>query len=138
MAEVIPISPDFYDKGRCLPLIKLKSTDEEIRVQQFAFSENEFIYPIADNVKRMEIFVGDVIDEAKYEDRSYRLSIIGKNSKTGEMITLMNNVMISQRGQYQKCIVDFSEVNVDEIILQTEVSENGDDCQLIIQEYLFE
>ena len=138
LAEVIPISPDFYDKGRCLPLIKLKSTDEEIRVQQFAFSENEFIYPIADNVKRMEIFVGDVIDEAKYEDRSYRLSIIGKNSKTGEMITLMNNVMISQRGQYQKCIVDFSEVNVDEIILQTEVSENGDDCQLIIQEYLFE
>lgn len=136
--EVIPISPDFYDKGRCLPLLKLKSTDEKIRVQQFASSENEFIYPISDNVKSMEIFVGDVIDEAKYEDKSYQLSVIGKNSETGEAITLMDNVTISQRGQYEKCIVDFSAVNVDEIILQTGLRENGNNWQLVIQEYLFD
>lgn len=98
--RIIPISPDFYDKFFCMPLLKLLPVENQIKIEQYSSSEREYKIELSDNIKKLDIFIGDVVNELKWNNTPYLLSVKLLDSSTGETITVFDKEEITQRSEY--------------------------------------
>lgn len=97
--NIIPVKPNFYDQWFCMPLLKLSQRDG-ITLQQFHSTELASQIELEGDGQNFDIFVGDFIDELKYNEDAYFLSVYLYNSVTGENSPVFEDEVISPTKEY--------------------------------------
>lgn len=82
-----------------MPLLKLSQRDG-ITLQQFHSTELASQIELEGDGQNFDIFVGDFIDELKYNEDAYFLSVYLYNSVTGENSPVFEDEVISPTKEY--------------------------------------
>lgn len=143
--EIITIQPNFWDKIWCMPLMKLRTVDGEagLRCESFTSAEETWVIDITEDrdYDYIDVFIGDAVEENKVSDTEYQISVVGRNIETGEEQLLLQDVVITQTGRFQKLSVNLSDCCIDQIEIRKMISDDADKnasetIQVILQEYL--
>lgn len=107
--SILLLQPAFYNSRFCLPLIELEKTEKEEEIEVVQSEELEMTWHIPDDIVELDIFVGDYVDEEKWNNNEYFLNISLLDSRSGNE-RIEEKKLVKQRGEsFHKISIDLSD-----------------------------